>query len=322
MSARQIPVARPFAGEADVDKMIAMLTAVVAKDQDGLTVSEEDLRGEWVGDEPGWVRRLEVWESGDRLVAAFGCWHELADELNRAYGEIDIHPDWREPVFVDEVVKASVEAVAELIDRPVEHRVGGAGSQDWKHGGLERAGFHLDRYFYRMSASVDRELPAPNVLDGFAIRPLAGESEVEAWVAAFNGAFADHHDPPTTTVDEKSRRMTESGYLPDADLVVVDSTGRIVGVGRNSSEKLADGGEKGWVNSVALLPEARGKGLGRALLQSSMAALKRAGFERIHLSVDADNQTGALQLYTSAGFAIDSRMIVYMRVVDPAAAAP
>lgn len=318
MSARQVPVARPFAGEADVGRMIAMLQAVVAKDQDGLTVSEQDLRSEWVEDEPGWVRELQVWEVGDQFVAACGSWHEVADELDRAYGEIDVHPDWREPVFVDEVVQASVEAVAGLIDRPVEHRVGGAGSQDWKHGGLERAGFAVDRYFYRMSAAVDRELPAPVIPDGFTIRPLAGESEVEAWVAAFNAAFADHHDPPTTTVAEKRRRMTEPGYLPDADLVVVDRDGRFVGVGRNSSEKLADGGEKGWINSVALRPEARGKGLGRALLRSSMAALKRVGFERVHLSVDADNATGALQLYTSAGFAIDSRMIVYMRVVEPA----
>ena len=321
MIARQIPVARPFAGEADVARMIAMLHAVVARDGDGLTVSEEDLRGEWVGDEPGWVRELQIWEVGDGFVAGFGNWHEVADELDRAYGEIDVHPDWREPVFVDEVVQASVEAVATLIDRPVEHRVGGAGSQEWKHGGLERAGFAVDRYFYRMSASVDRELPAPVVPNGFSIRPLAGDSEVEPWVAAFNGAFADHHDPPTTTVDEKRRRMTESSYLPDADLVVVDSDGRFVGVGRNSSEKLADGGEKGWVNSVALLPEARAKGLGRALLLTSMAALKRAGFARVHLSVDADNHSGALQLYTSAGFVIDSRMIVYMRVVEPATAA-
>jgi ribosomal protein S18 acetylase RimI-like enzyme len=111
--------------------------------------------------------------------------------------------------------------------------------------------------------------------------------------------------------------MTEAGYLPDADLVVTDATGRFVGIGRNSSEKLADGGEKGWINSVALLPGARGKGLGRALLLASMAALRDAGHTRVHLSVDSDNQSGALQLYTSAGFTVDSRMIVYMRVVEP-----
>src|SRR5688500_16510962 len=113
MSARQIPVARQFAGEADVEKMNALLQAEADADRDGLTVSEEDLRFEWVDDEPGWVRNLEVWEAGDRFVAAFGAWHERADELNRAYGEVHAHPDWREPVFVDEVVQASVQAIGE-----------------------------------------------------------------------------------------------------------------------------------------------------------------------------------------------------------------
>jgi mycothiol synthase len=318
MSARQVPVARPFIGDADIEKTITLLQAEADVDREGLTVSEEDLRFEWVDDEPGWVRNLQVWEVGDELVACFGAWHETADELNRAYGEIHTHPDWREPDFIDEIARASVQAVAELIDRPVEFRIGGAGSQDWKHGGLERAGFTVDRYFFRMSANVDRTLPEPVIPEGFAIRPLAGEAEIEKWVETFNAAFADHHDPPTTTIEEKRRRLTEAGYLPKADLVAVDGAGRLAGVGRNSIEKLADGGEKPWVNSIALRPEARGRGLGRALLLASMTALRDAGHQRVHLSLDSDNQSGALQLYESVGFRVDSRMIVYMRVVEPA----
>jgi ribosomal protein S18 acetylase RimI-like enzyme len=48
-----------------------------------------------------------------------------------------------------------------------------------------------------------------------------------------------------------------------------------------------------------------------------MAALKAAGFTRIHLSVDSDNQTGAQKLYTSVGFTLGRQIIVYMRTVDP-----
>jgi mycothiol synthase len=320
MSARQVPVARPFAGEADVEKMIALLQAESDADGDGLTVSEEDLRFEWVDDEPGWDRNLQVWEAGDRFVATYGAWHETADELNRAYGEVHSHPDWREPVFMDEVVQASVQALGELIERPVEFRIGGTGSQDWKHGGLERAGFAVDRYYFRMSARVDRNLPEPVIPEGFVIRPLSGESEIDEWVETFNAAYTDHHDPPTTTIEEKRRRLTEAGYLPDADLVVVDGDGRFVGIGRNSVEKLADGGEKPWVNSIALRSDARGRGLGRALLLASMTALRDAGYQQVHLSVDSDNQSGALQLYESVGFRVDSRMIVYMRVVEPVVA--
>ena len=121
------------------------------------------------------------------------------------------------------------------------------------------------------------------------------------------------------TVDDKRNQMTAAGHLLEADLVLVDADDRIVGVGRNSREILEGGQDKGWVNSIAILPDHRGKGLGRALLLSSMVALKRAGFKRVHLSADTGNETGALQLYTSAGFAVDSRMIVYLRTIIPTA---
>jgi len=317
MSEKIIPVSRDFSGEADLDRLVTMLRAVVNHDRDGLTVSLDDLRFEWVDEEPGWARKLRVWEAGDRFVASFGNWHQPEDTYNRAYGELDVHPDWREPVFVDEVVGASIEAVGDLIDRPVEHRIGVAGSQDWKQAGLERAGYSADRHFYRMSASVAGTIPTPQVPDGYKIRPLAGDGEVEGWVAAFNGAFAGHYDPPTMTIEDKRNQMTSPGYLPEADLVLADADDRIVGVGRNSREILKGGQDKGWVNSIAILPEHRGRGLGRALLLSSMAALKRAGFKRVHLSADTGNETGALQLYSSAGFAVDSRMIVYLRTVIP-----
>jgi mycothiol synthase len=317
MSTEAIPVAREFAGESDVENLARLQRAVVDADGDGLTVSLESIRDEWVHPEPGWVRTLQVWEAGDQFVASVGAWHEPADRHDRSYGELEVHPDWREPVFVDEVMAAALLAVSELVGRPVEHRYGAAGSQDWLQAGLDRSGFVADRTFYRMSASVANSVPEPDLPDGFTIRSLAGDAEVEEWVATFNAAFAGHYDPPTTTPDEKRLWMTRADYLPEADLVLTNSTGRIVGVGRNSGEVLEDGSRRGWINSVALRPEARGRGLGRALLLASMATLQRAGFSKVHLSVDTDNQTPALHLYTSAGFRVDSRMLVYRRTVDP-----
>jgi mycothiol synthase len=317
MSTEAIPVAREFAGEADVERLVRMLKAVVEEDKGGLTVSAEDVRFEWVDEEPGWVRRLQVWEAGDQLVASFGSWYQPEDPVARSYGELDIHPDWREPVFVDEVIQADLDAVAELIDKPVEFGIGAAASQLWMQAGLERAGFIADRQFSRMSAPLSAEIPEPRLAPGFQIRPFGGESELEDWIAAHNGGFADHYDPPLFSLDDKRTLMRAPSYLPEADLVLVDPSGRIVGIGYNRIERLDDGTDKGWVQSLAVLPEYRGRGFGRALLVASMRALWAAGFRTAHLSADTENQSGALELYTSAGFAVDSRMIVYRRTVDP-----
>jgi mycothiol synthase len=317
MSEKVIPVSRVFSGEADLDRLVGMLRAVASADKDGMTVSADDYRAEWVDDEPGWVRSLRVWEASDRFVASFGSWHQPEDTFNRAYGELDVHPDWREPVFVDEVVAASIDTVGGLIDRPVEHRLNAFMSQVWKQAALERAGYTAERYFFRMSAPIAGTIPVPQIAGGFSIRPIAGDAEVDGWVAAFNGAFAGHYDPPTYTAEEKRNLMTAAGYLPEADLVLVDSDNRIIGVGRNTREILDDGADKGWINSVAILPEDRGKGLGRALLLSSLAALQQAGFKRAHLHADSGNESGALQLYESTGFTVDSRFAVYVRMVIP-----
>lgn len=319
MSADVIPVAREFNGEDDLSRLVAMLQAVVAADRGGLTVSEADLRFEWIDDEPGWIRQLRVWEVGERFVASFGAWHEVADQLGRAYSELDIHPEWREPVFVDEVVWAMMDAVAELIERPVEHRLGGPSGQDWRREGLERAGYTFDRVYNRMIATLSETMPGPNLPDEFAIRPFAGEHEIEDWVSVFNNGFATHHDPPTTNVAEKRHRMEEAGYMADADLVLNDSAGAMVGLARNSREIVDNGDDLGWVNSIVILPEYRGQGLGRALLQASMRALFDAGFERAILTVDTGNQTGAAHLYESVGFRIDHQFIQHVRVIEPAA---
>ena len=49
---------------------------------------------------------------------------------------------------------------------------------------------------------------------------------------------------------------------------------------------------------------ARGRGVGRALLEHGFALLAARGVERIQLNVDSQNATGATRLYERAGMTI------------------
>ncbi len=51
----------------------------------------------------------------------------------------------------------------------------------------------------------------------------------------------------------------------------------------------------------------RGRGLGKALLRHGFNAYRDRGAERVGLKVDADNPTGAPQLYERVGFVVDRR---------------
>lgn len=73
--------------------------------------------------------------------------------------------------------------------------------------------------------------------------------------------------------------------------------GYVIG-GINSSEK------QGWILSLAVDPEARGKGLGKQLLEKLVALLKSKNIEQIALTVYPDN-TSAIKIYKDLGFVGD-----------------
>lgn len=61
-----------------------------------------------------------------------------------------------------------------------------------------------------------------------------------------------------------------------------------------------------WIEDVFVREEARGSGLGRALVETAIARARERGCARIELDVDEAN-TPALSLYRSLGFAEDMK---------------
>jgi RimJ/RimL family protein N-acetyltransferase len=81
--------------------------------------------------------------------------------------------------------------------------------------------------------------------------------------------------------------------------------GRVVGwcdVIRKSSEGFRHAGDLG----MGLLPELRGRGIGRRLLARTLAAARAAGIARVELEVYAGN-AAAITLYERCGFRHEGR---------------
>lgn len=82
--------------------------------------------------------------------------------------------------------------------------------------------------------------------------------------------------------------------------VAVDASGSVIGwcdIERHRLEGYRHRGRLG----IGMLPEARGRGLGRRLMVEAIEAARRQGMERIELDVFASN-TRAIALYESLGF--------------------
>lgn len=97
----------------------------------------------------------------------------------------------------------------------------------------------------------------------------------------------------------------ELGARPRRDYVVAADGADLAGYGG-----LDHGGEVSDVMTVAVAPQARGRGLGRALVDELERRAAARGAGHLMLEVRADN-TAALALYQGRGFVVVSRRRAY-----------
>jgi ribosomal protein S18 acetylase RimI-like enzyme len=63
-------------------------------------------------------------------------------------------------------------------------------------------------------------------------------------------------------------------------------------------------GHRGWVNYLAVAPDHRRRGVGRALMSEAERLLREAGCPKINLQVRTTNPT-VIHFYRAIGFAVD-----------------
>src|SRR5262245_21470301 len=74
-------------------------------------------------------------------------------------------------------------------------------------------------------------------------------------------------------------------------------------------------GHRGWINYLAVAPEHRRKGLGRALMAEAEQMLRQSGCPKINLQVRATNQA-VIEFYRSVGFAVEDVINMGKRLQD------
>lgn len=106
---------------------------------------------------------------------------------------------------------------------------------------------------------------------------------------------------PPVDLEARAQRFREliEGPEPAASWVLLDDAGRIVG---NAGAHERSPGVLSL--GMAILPEARGQGGGRALLEAIVGHAQACGAHKVELEVWIDNAR-AIALYASAGFEVE-----------------
>jgi mycothiol synthase len=169
---------------------------------------------------------------------------------------------------------------------------------------LRDRGFTPFRKSLEMQVPLDDATPEPVCPDGVRIRNALGGEERDVH-AVGEEAFADLSDFRPTPFDDWeffwNDRKRDLWFVAEAE------GGELAGVALCESQH----GGIGWIETLAVRRAWRRRGLGKALLLHAFGEFARHGSTTAALSVDAENVTGAVRLYESAGMRPVSERVLY-----------
>ncbi len=153
-----------------------------------------------------------------------------------------------------------------------------------------------------LTVASTQTLPA-----GFAIRPLAGLSEVAAYVELHQTVFASK----SMKVEWRTRTLQQPAYRPDLDLVVAAPDGRLAAFCVCWLQRGVDG-NCGQIEPMGVHPDFRNLGLGRAILAEGLRRLYQQGAQEVFVETD-NYRDAAFALYESVGFQVARDVLVYRK---------
>ena len=182
---------------------------------------------------------------------------------------------------------------------------------------LTAHGFREVRVFWSMTLWFDGPPPAPADVAGIDIRTLVQGQEREVYQCAAE-AFEDHWGDGFSSEESWLHRHVDASDSFDPELWFLAWKGeRLVGLLLANAEAEEDPA-LGYVGLLGVRREARGRGIGEALLRRSFVTFHRLGKRGAQLVVDSESSTGANRLYERVGMTAQPRFAFWDRGLPPA----
>jgi mycothiol synthase len=231
-----------------------------------------------------------------------------APRQGRFYAHTVVHPDGRdqgiEELLLEQLWRRAKERHQILGSKPAQFRTYCAAHQRDRISLFESLGLRAVRYDLHMVCHPLDNLPDAALPPGIRARPYAKGEDDESAVEVVNAAFSDVMDFAAVTLQDFRHWISSPAFRDDLSYVALDPE-KVVGLCLCTvSEARASlvGRAGGIIDSFCVLPEHRRRGLGLALLLTSLHAFGRAGLDSAKLDADTDNPTHAIRLYEKAGF--------------------
>jgi ribosomal protein S18 acetylase RimI-like enzyme len=312
---------RHFRGKEDFPQMAEVFNAVHAADGlDGAGTAEDmekvyanlrnsdpdkdmvvvEVNGKIVG-----YKRTEWWAEldGTHIYAHFGF----------------IAPEWRGKGLGTALFRHSEDRIREIAaEQPGDFK---RVMETWAYDSqknlseiIEREGYEGVRYGFEMVRPNLDNIPDAPMPEGLEIRPVQPEHYRAIWEAEVE-AFHDHWGMEETQEGDYERWLEQTPFEPELWKVGWDGD-QVAGMVRNFVNREFNdrhNRKRAYTEYISTRRPWRRRGLARALIAESLRMQKEMGMEESALSVDAENPSGALELYKNMGFEVVRRQTSYRK---------
>ncbi|WP_245967052.1 GNAT family N-acetyltransferase [Sphaerisporangium album] len=200
---------------------------------------------------------------------------------------------WRTVLGRAREIAAELGLPAAVVDIGVYRQDEGKRASARAHGFAPATSFHRLR--------IEHTRPDPGGIPGVTVHPASGLEELmRAAHRIHQEGFAEHFGFVPKEYDRWKEDFEASATHDWSQLLLAEADGHPAGMLLGSDMFAADENH-GYVRILAVLPEFRGRGIGRLLLRHAFAADARRGRVGTYLHVDSGNTSPALDLYRSVG---------------------
>lgn len=288
---------------ADAPALVALIREY--EEQYGVaTCGAADLLEEWAGADLERETLLVETVAGSAAVVAYGL---VTVEGEEVFVDGYVHPAW----WGRGLGGALLDQLVALGDGRAPTLRTACNSRDAAAGRLFASrGFGFVRRYARMQIELsERLLPVPEPPASVVLRSMQ-PGEERAFYAVTDAAFRGSWGYAALGFEGWLERAQKQQVYVAELWIAAEEEGRYVGVARCLPERYGGG----WVRSLAVYPDARGRGIGLALLQEAFRVFQARGERIVGLGVDTENATGALALYERAGMAVEESSDVWERL--------
>lgn len=224
----------------------------------------------------------------------------LLDTASGVVAEVAVLPDHRPSVLPTLVAAVAEEAGPQTIRLWAEDEIGAEAARS--------VGMRPSRVVVRMECGLPAPAGTGSAVAEARIVAFRRDVDEHAYLIVSNEAFAGHPDSGGWDLAVLRERMGRSWFDP-AGVFIAWERGRPVGL---CWTKLHPG-SIGEIYSVAVRPDAGGRGLGRALVVTGLQHLNRRRGARTGMVYTEDTNAAALGLYRSLGFRVVSARREFIR---------